>query len=306
VIAPPGPVIGPELERIVSVVPFGFRLWDPVVGRAVSQGLEVAWRSATGRKLPVSVSPSGVFALRHLPGNDAFEQGAGDDAFWASPPAGPAIGTVEVSDSLGRYLPFSFGPDGPARVGPVAREVCSLPSGGLLGLSEASSPAPAMPVLPLFSSASRSAPEGMARLSAQLESVDGRPAAAAIVRVSPPGERPAYGLADDRGVVTVLVPYPRPPQQQLLSPPATETGSHAALHWDDVGVDAFWAGLPSSAHPDLCDVLSQIDAAPVAILASRSPDTELTTVRLDFGVPLDLRTVPLSVLIVEAGSPPSP
>jgi hypothetical protein len=41
-IVPIGPVVGPELERIVSVVPFGFRMWDPVVGRAVSGGLDVS------------------------------------------------------------------------------------------------------------------------------------------------------------------------------------------------------------------------------------------------------------------------
>jgi hypothetical protein len=303
-IAPPGPVIGPELERIVSVVPYGFKLWDPVVGRAVSAGLEVTWRTPKGRQLPVSSSPSAVFALRHLPGNDAFEQGAGDDAFWASPPAAPAIGTVELSDPLGRYLPFSFSPDGPARVGQLAREVCGLPATRILGLSGGSPPEPAMPVLPLFSAANRIAPQGMARLSAQLETVDGVPAAGAIIRVSPPGEPPTFGLADNRGVVTALVPYPRP-TQPLLSPPAG-LGANAAQHWDHIAVSAFWAAASPSSPPDLCDALAQIESSPVPILASQSPDTELTTVQLDFGVPLDLRTFPLSVLIVEAGSPPSP
>jgi hypothetical protein len=303
-IAPPGPVIGPELERIVSVVPFGFRMWDPAVGRAVSSGLLVTWRGPTGRRLPVSSSPSGVFALRNAPGNDTFEHGAGDDAFWASPPAGPALGMVDVEDPLGRYLPFRFSPDGPARVGQLAREVCGLPAGGILGLSGGSPPEPSMPVLPLFSAASRTAPQGMAMLSAQLETADGTPAAGAIVRVSPPGEAPTFGLADQRGVATALVPYPRP-AQPLLSPPSG-AGSSAAGHWDDVAVSVFWAGTPLASPPDICTVLSQIDAGSVAILASQSPDVELTTVQLDVGVPLDLRTFPLSVLIVEAGSPPSP
>jgi hypothetical protein len=145
----------------------------------------------------------------------------------------------------------------------------------------------------------------MARLSAQLETADGVPAAGAIVRVSPPGEAPTFGLADHRGVATALVPYPRP-TQPLLSPPSGATGSNAAQHWDDIAVSIFWAAGPVDSPPDLCDLLSQVDAAPVAILASQSPDTELTTVQLDFGAPLDLRTFPLSVLIVEAGSPPSP
>lgn len=303
-ITPPGPVIGPELERVVSVVPFGFRLWDPVVGKAISAGLEVTWRTPRGRQLPVSSSPSGVFALRHQAGNDAFEHGAGDDAFWASPPPGPEIGTVQVSDPLGRYLSFSFNPDGPARVGRLARDVCGLPAGGILGLSEASPPESAMPVLPLFSTASRIAPQGMARLSAQLETSTGVPAAGAIVRVSPPGEPPTFGLADSRGVVSAVVPYPRP-TQPLLSPPAA-AGSNAAKHWDHIGVSVFWAATPLASPPDLCELLSQIESSPVAILASQAPDAVLTSVQLNFGVPLDLRTFPLSVLIVEAGSPPSP
>ena len=161
-----------------------------------------------------------------------------------------------------------------------------------------------MPVLPLFSAPSRIAPQGMALLSAQLETADGTPAAGAMVRVSPPGETPTFGLADHRGVATALVPYPRP-AQSLLSPPSG-AGANAARHWDDVAVSVFWSGSPIESPPDICSLLSQIDAAPVAILASLSPDTELTTVGLDVGVPLDLRTFPLSVLIVEAGSPPSP
>jgi len=303
-IAAPGTVIGHELERIVSVAPFGFRLWDPVVNQNVSVGLEVTWRTQSGRQLPVSVSPSGVFALRNLPGNASFEHGAGDDAFWASPPAGPPIGTIEISDPLGRYLPFAFTPDGPARVGRLAREVCALPGHGILGLSEASPPETAMPVLPMFSSAGRIVPQGMARLSAQLETAGGVPAAGAIVRVSPPAERPTFGLADSRGVVTAFVPYPRP-SQRLLSPPSAG-GSNDSQHWDDIAVDVFWSAAPFTSPPDLCELLSQIETSPVVVLGSRSPDVELVSVQLDVGVPLDLRTFPLSVLIVEAGSPPSP
>jgi hypothetical protein len=267
----PGVVLGPELERVVTVAPFGFRLWDPVVGRAVTDGLDVVCRLPGGRRVAGSASPSGVFSLRNMPGFAAFEHGAGDVGFWASPPPAPPIGTVEVSDRLGRYLPFSFGPDAPARIGQQAREVCGAPAGGVLGLSDASPPEPSMPVLPLFSAASRATPQGMARLSAQLESTAGTPLAGAMVRVDPPGDHPWYGLADARGSVTVLFPYPKPP--------------------GDV--------------PDLCEVLSQLDEAPLPVDAGGSPATDLTEVRLDYGVPLDVRTVPLSVLIVEAGSPPS-
>ena len=144
----------------------------------------------------------------------------------------------------------------------------------------------------------------MARLSAQLETVDGAPAVGAILQVTPPGDRPSYGLADTRGVVTVLFAYPRP-SQPLLSPPSPEAGSAATQHWDDVEVRAFWASAPSDTHPDVCNLLSQIDSAQVTILAGESPVSELTSVTLVYGQPLDVRTAGRSVLVLDTGSPPS-
>jgi hypothetical protein len=299
-----GIVIGPELERVVRVAPIGFQLWDPVAGRPVTQGLEVVWRRDADRAVTATAGPSGVFSVRGVAAFAAFERGAGDDAFWASPPAAPSAGTIEVTDRLGRYLPFRFQPDAPARVGRVAREVCGAPAGGTLGISSGSPPEPAMPILPLFSAAGRPAPAGMARLSAQLVSIDGQPAAGAILRVTGPGDPPTYGLADGRGVVTVLFTYPRP-SQPLLSPPASDAGSAATQHWDDVAIRAYWAPGPPEPHPDLCDLLDQIDTSPVTLLNSVSPLAELSEVHLDFGRPLDVRTAGRSVLVLDPGSPPS-
>jgi len=301
----PGVIVGPELERIVSVAPYGFRLWDIVAGRSVAHGLQVVLRTGSGRRLAATSGPSDVFAIHHVPGLDAFEHGVGDDAFWSSPPPVQDIGRVEVDDPLGRFLPFSFQPDAPARIGRFAREVCGPPDGAILGLPVASPVGPDLPILPLFSSAGRPTPQGMARVSAQLETGDGTPAAGAVLVVRPPGESPAYGLADGRGVATVFVPYPRP-TQPLLSPPSTESAALATQAWDDVAVSVHWVAQAPSRHPDLCHLLSQLDTPAVVVLSGESPAGELLTTRLRYGMPLDLRTSPLSVLIVEAGSPPSP
>jgi hypothetical protein len=300
----PGVVLGPELERIITVAPYGFRLWDPVSGRSVSKGLQVALREASGRRIKASTSPSGIFAIHHVSGLDDFEDGPGDAAFWTSPPTVADGGVIEVDDPSGQFLPFSFRPDVPTRIGQITREICAPSAGGILAQPPASPPEAGLPILPLFSTAARPLPSGMARVSAQLETTDGRPVTGAIVRVRPAGEPPAYGQSDDRGVVTVLVPYPRP-AQPLLSPPSIEATPLAAQSWDDVTVSAFWSPRPPDRYPDICESLAQLDSPPVALLADTSPAAELTSVRLEYGAPLDLRTTPLSVLIVEAGSPPS-
>jgi hypothetical protein len=291
----------PELERIVSVTPYGFRFWDPVTGRGVVDGLDVAWRDDTGRRVPATHSPSGVFALRGLPWSRPFESGRGDDAFWASPPSSQPHGVVEIRDRFGRFLPMGVRLQEPERLGALTREVCRVPvsEGG------GSPPQPAMPIVPLFSAPARRAPAGMAMLSADLRSVDGIPAAGAILRVTPTGMAPALGLADWRGIASVLFPYPKP-VVPALSPPTPAPGRLTDQRWDGVAIQAFWDPAVVSSYPDLCDVLDQVATAPVTLLASRSPDVELTEVSLEYGKPLAVHTQGQPVLLVVPGPPPSP
>lgn len=297
--------LGRELERVTFVAPFGVRLWDPVAGRGVADRIEVTWRDARARSVSASCSPSGVFAFRHVPSFAAFEAGAGDDPFWASPPATRKFGWIEVDDPVGRFIPFGFTVDRPSRITELAREVCRLPGGVMSGSHDASPPEPTLPILPLFSASGRPTPSGMARLSAQVETTDGRPAVGAVLKITPAGESPWFGLADGRGVVTVVFPYPKP-SRRLGSPPFPAQGALSGQRWDDIGIQAFWTPRVAAAHPDLCGLLAQVDESPVTLLRSEFPSMELTELTLEFGTPLDLRTDGRSVLVLDPGSPPSP
>jgi hypothetical protein len=230
------------------------------------------------------VNHVGVFVLAGVPGLALAEHGAGDDAYWADPPA-QTIVTVDVDDSRGRFLPFSFDADLPAR--------------GMFELACGSPPGADGPIV-LFSSAARPVPAGCAVVRADLWDADAdAPAAWALLEVQPPGLPPARGLADARGRVAVVFPYPEPSGLDG-SPPSLERRALSAQSWT-VQLRAFAAAQadPVPARPDLCTVLTQPEAT---LLAGESPATPLTDATLDYGRELVLRTSPQSVLVLTPAS----
>jgi hypothetical protein len=285
------------LEVVTWVAPFGLRLWDPVTNSHVADGLVVTARPAPDpdgvRPVRATVTRSGVFACRGLPGLAAAEAGRGDEAFWASPPATGGY-RIEVRDPQGRFLGFSADVTLPARG--VVRGLC-----GPFG----SPPSPPYPGVPLFSAPSRTAPAGSATVRADLfDGVGGRPAAWALLEVVVPGQPPARGLADQDGRVVVFLPYPEP-----SSSPASPPGAAGALStqtWPDVRVRARYAALPvGPGLPDLCQLLDQ---PPATLLASESPVVPLGEVTLTYSRELVLRTgsTPHLSLLPSPGSPPPP
>jgi hypothetical protein len=99
------------------------------------------------------------------------------------------------------------------------------------------------------------------------------------------------GVADDRGRVLVLLPYPEPPWQTGSPPPTAVALSEQT--WT-LGLTARYAPAPNPVHPpDLCAVLSQ---PPATLLAARTPPVALSSATLTFGQPLTLRTPGDSVL----------
>jgi hypothetical protein len=268
------------LERTTRTALLGIRPWDGVTGRAVTDGLTL-----TELRHGVAATPnrSGVFAFHDLPGLRASSFGAGDDAFWASPPAQAEL-RLELADELGRYLPFRFAAHAPARG--LLAETCG-PS---------SPPDADVPGVPLFSAPSRVVGGGLAGVYADLwDTVAGRPAAAAVLEVTAGPGTTVRGIADEQGRVLVLLPYPEPPWQTGSPPPTAVALSEQS--WT-LGLDVRYdpAAAPGPA-PDLCAVLSQPPATPLAAL---SPPVALTAATLTFGQPLTLRTPGHSVLHLTA------
>jgi hypothetical protein len=268
------------LERITRTALLGVRPWDGATGRAVTDGLTLTELHHGVRAVP---NRGGVFAFHDLPGLRASSFGAGDDAFWASPPAHAQL-TLELADELGRYLSFRFAAEAPARG--LFVETCG-PS---------SPPELDVPGVPLFSAPSRIVPGGLAGVRADLwDTVADRPAAFAVLEVTAVPGPTVRGVADADGRVLVLLPYPEPPWQTGSPPPTAVPLSEQTWTLD---LAARYAPASSlEAPPDMCDVLGQ---PPATLLASLSPPVALTTATLTFGQPLALRTPGHSVLHLTA------
>ena len=295
--------LGPELERVTRVAPFGFQLWDPATARPVSAGLRVLARDRRGTTRAVTPGPGGVFAIRDLPIGSSFTGGAGDDAFWKQPPDLDASWTIEGDDPLGRFLPFRFAAEGAMRIGNAAVVACRLPpDAGGAPPNAAGAP---LPRLPLFSAPSRPAPAGMATISAGLATTSGASPAGVLLEVRVT-DTPVYGLADRDGQVTVHLPWPSP-EAGNGNPPVAPRRPLAEEHWDDVRIRAFRdPQLANPTSPDLCDVLAQLDHHEVAVLAKRKPSGALQPLSLEYGKTLVVRSADMSVALLDTGTPPGP
>ena len=293
------------LERYAILCPFGVRFHDPVMRSSIGEGLRVTarppGRHATKRE--AHLTRSDVFAFQNLPGLRDIEIGRGDQQFWESFDQGLSRRrrfVIEVEDGWRRFLPFSF--------------TAELPHRGLFELPCLGSPPSLvdLPVagVPLFSSPARLVPGGMAVVRAQIEEFGtGRPAAGALLEIeassaSMPATR-ALGLADNKGRVVVMFPYPElaPPPSQRLSPPASGQ-SLSSREWS-VNVRIFWGPVSEGEElPDLCALLrDQPEREPLGTI---SPLGRLPVQTLRYGRELVLRSEEsLSVLFINsAASPP--
>ncbi|HEX8502107.1 MAG TPA: hypothetical protein VF659_16095 [Pyrinomonadaceae bacterium] len=97
------------LERQTLLAPLGLRFRDAATGELVGGGLSVTVYPTDdpARRSVGFVNRSGVYAVRHAAGLRDVEFGSGDNAFWDAPPPKRAF-TVEVYDTEGRFLPYSF------------------------------------------------------------------------------------------------------------------------------------------------------------------------------------------------------
>jgi hypothetical protein len=299
-----------ELEAVTRVAPLGIRPWDVAAGTPAGAGLVVRHRPFRSSRVVTAVhTPSGIYALRGLPGLGAAERGSGDGAYWDDP---PATGTyrIEVDDPEGRFLPVAFDADLPVR-GVFA------PACGFTG-TPPWSPDPSLPqalVVPLFSAPARLVPAGLAVVRAELELArrpsspgdpprrGGGPASWALLQVTVPDGPTALGAADGAGRATVVFPYPEPPGLDA-SAPGPGTTALTEQTWT-LGLRAYFGPGPGSAPvtgpdgvPDLCELLGQRAAE----VFSDESATPLTSVQLRYGRQLVVRTAGNSTLLLAPSS----
>lgn len=210
--APAGVLLGSGMplteQRIVT--PLGIRFRDIALEGSITHGLIVFVKphSPESRPLQLASNPSGIFGFHDMPGlHDVEYPRSLEPPVW-SPPAGlPFI--VAVADRLSRFLPVVFG---------VELPLPAIASPPLFDLDP--DVAPVLDAF-LFTAPTRASACGLAAIRFDLFDREAKVRAAhARVRVTV-GGRSRIGIADERGRVLVLVPWPLLERLRLGSPPGT-------------------------------------------------------------------------------------
>jgi hypothetical protein len=286
------------LEHLTIFTPFGMRFWDAARQVQVREGLIVTARPQGTRHTVTQAfrTSSGVYAFHGLPGLRAVEYPTEDPAPTGSPPATRRF-IIEVLDQQQRFLPVVFGVDLPY-YGIFPTETLSSPPGSRL------------PGFYLFSSPTRPAMSSLAVLRAQLserlDAVARRPAAHAVLEVRLAGQPTVYGLADERGCLAVMFPYPPFSAASIGSPPGTSLAAAEPQHWVlSIGVRYNPAALSFPAVTTLPDLRSIFSQTPGVIWPTvvGQPVDQLSAV-LSFGQELVLRTAAESELLIGAAASP--
>jgi hypothetical protein len=279
----------PELLTIIS--PLGIRFRDVITGTFVDDGLSVIAYPENDPSSPIGAfaNRKGVFVFRDLPGvqeifrqspaPDPSEHPTADEVFWIENAALRRM-VVEVQDLRKRYHPFSLKVNAPCR--------------GLFQwtFDIAESPLSREQWVPLFSTASRIAPAGMAVIRADLtDAMTGKPAAWALVEAIIGGSVRCRGLSGTDGQVVLILPYPEPRKASILSPMESPlSGDRTPLlseGWQ-VTFSAYYSPLiPTPTKRDLDQIGGQSKAT---LFSQLSPPTELGAKTLNFGKELVLKS----------------
>jgi hypothetical protein len=291
-------------ERLTLTAPLGLVFHDAATGERVGAGLSVV---VYKKFHPLSLAqaqanPSGVYVLHRAPGLDSeFAFGAGDDLFWSQLPP-PRDYVVEVSDTEGRFLPFSFEVSLPQRgvyewQSPVASPPADSPPD-----------AEQLPSVPVYSAATRRTPPGVAAVRAELQDTStAAPAAHAAVELRHAGRLVARGLSDARGRLALLFPHPAPQRAAVTSPadspPAARNTPLVEQTWE-LEIEAAYTGSvalsAAQGLPDLRAALTQLNGPRAQVWDDREGGEELTAFTIQFGRETVLRSRDPAVL-----SPPA-
>lgn len=300
------------IERMTVFTPLGIRFWDPVRDIQVRDHLTVTARPAITHR-PISeafLTTSGIYAFQGLPGLHDIEYPIGELTLETSPPHKKYF-HIEVKDEQQRFLPAVFGVELPLDYrGIFLNGISSLTE---INPSVDSPPLGGPPGFCLFSAPTRFASPGLAAVrSCLVEYSTLRPAAYAMLEIHIE-DQIWYGIADERGCVAVLFPYPVFISISGLSPPDTfQILPLHEQHWEFTikvrySPDTLIFPFGKKRTPDLRSICDQ---SPGVIWPSQpqsplveSPVSEWVT-DLTFGQELVLRTDDLPELWIDAAASP--
>lgn len=191
-----------SIERTTIRTPLGLRFRDAATERPVTDGLSVrVWPAAgRGRTAYATRTRSGAWAahgLAHLRGYERSGTGR--------PAARPYV--VEVRDERGRFVPAQIRVELPPDPADTVRGLYSILETPEDAARASGGDEPPDPACYLFPSVARERSGGLAAVRADLRTPTGDAAAHAVLEVSQE-EETWFGLADEKGRVAVLFPYP--------------------------------------------------------------------------------------------------
>jgi hypothetical protein len=270
------------LERTTHRTPLGLQVWDIATATHLIEGLEIQITSgtrATGTR--AVANRSGVYCAFNIPGlRQQFEWNENDTDAWKTQRY-----QIEVRDPAGRFLPFVFDADLPIRDLLTWLSSKTSPPQPFIVPSHQSS---VIQRIPLFSSVSRPVPDTLAVVRAELREIDtNRPAAWSLLKVSMDTTVLGIGLADQKGRVAILFPYPKRSSPALPpTPPAI-----SAFRWD-IELTAYYTpwqtAVPDA--PDLAYLVKQFDSPRKLIQSMELPTKALSAQVLEYRKPLTVRT----------------
>jgi len=293
-------------DRTLHACPLGVRFWDDVLQTVISDGLRVAAypEGNPGVRTEAISNPSGVFVFHGLPGLHSFEFREGQKSWSDLDPWKAAVSfrpfCIEVRDNLRRFLPFLL------KVQAPNKGMVIWTRGGTI-----SPPERETTFVSLFSAPTRSIPPGMAVLRAELwDPKEKRPAASVLLEATFKGQLLGHGLADEKGCIVLIFPYPEPARLQISPTPGSPPRNPGIVSLRDqewrIELRAFYKpGTNPNATPDLTMVCDQTAAV---MWREETLENEFADVSVRFGKETVLQTSAgsetLPVLYITSAVPP--
>lgn len=289
------------LETISRNTLLGIRFWDPALDEQIHFGLNVTLYSVNNhfKKINATCTRSGIYAFNDIPGMIDLETPLTDENAVSASPVEPKQYVLEVHDPKERFVNVALLIDLP------------LPYKGIF-LVDDDSASPANPPrgFNLYSSINRSSASQFTFIRGELiNRISEKPAANAVVRIETEDEFRWYGISDNDGKFSVMMPYPFLNISFGSSPPSNEGVRLFQRTWT-ISINVFYEplaqlDLTGSELPDYSSVLNQEQA----FIYTESPDTDVGEVmempaELVYGRDLIAKTEGFSELYIgQTGSP---
>ncbi len=234
------------LEKLIIRIPLGIKFWDHGGGEQIKSGLIVrAWLKDELTKETIAIqNPSGIYSFHNLPGLNKWEYPMNNKQPGLNSPSGKKF-IIKVEDKQKRFLNAAAVIKIPHYADRIFNNSFGSPFEDYRGFR-------------LFSAPTRPSKPHLAVVRAYLW--DGKKGAAyALLKVGIEGNT-WFGVADKRGMITVMFPYPMKMRNLDVSPPSNRIRLHEQS-WN-ITIRAFYGGtdmneLPHAELPNFKDIIKQ-------------------------------------------------